>query len=157
VCLNQPIKCCVALFVWLPLPAPCPHPHLPQSALSRFASVRFSESSSSKQQTREGIVIRSDTAIQCLRMRGAHQQAGQWNMLGTDNRCKRKETWCSEVHASRPKWHSQWGCSSTGAGGLQSAQLHRLRKCRRTACSCRLQVVRQMGPCCAGKSSIGLW
>ena len=61
--------------------------------------AHFSESSSNKQQTGEGIVIRSDTAT-FLANTSAHQQGRQWNMLDTNNRCKRKETWCGGAMAS---------------------------------------------------------
>ncbi len=53
--------------------------------------ISVSQLPTSSRQERE-IVIRPDTAKHALRIRSAHRQGRQWNMLDTNNRCRRKET-----------------------------------------------------------------
>jgi hypothetical protein len=110
------------------------------NAAAHLVSIRllahFSESSSNKQRTREGIVIWSDTATHALRVRVRINKECSGTFWGTNNRCKRKETSVGQRRrgSSKPRWHIQLGCSSTGAVGLLRARQRRSRRCRRTAC-----------------------
>jgi hypothetical protein len=75
-------------------------------SLSNDSDARCSVSHLPTSSRQERVVIRTDTADNTCEYEVRIRQEGQWNMLGTDNRRKRKETWgeCDlEVHQATNK------------------------------------------------------
>jgi hypothetical protein len=117
----------------------------------------FSGSSSNKQQTREGIVMRTDTAAQCLRVRGAHRTSGAVEHAGGQTTATRGRKHGDQRHFARPMLHSQRGCSNIGAVHHRLAQQHSLRRCRCAKHSLELEEESQLARTLRRRSTCSRW